>query len=432
MYDILLPIAALMGLLLMGVPIGFALLISGALGVALVTTTDTMMGLLQTAPFRETAHYALVTIPMFVLMAEFITKGGLARDIFEALKTWSGRVPGGAVVATFFASAGLGAICGSSAAAASTMGRVAIPELKRLGYSPSFSVGSVAVAGTLAIMIPPSTGLILYALLTGTSIGGMLLAGILPGILTALAFAALAFARASRAIGRGEAVRGAAYALKTKLQVSATLWPFLILISAVLVGIYAGVVSAIEAAALGASCALLILVVLRRIAFREFLDAVKGTAHLTSMIFIIIAGASIFGYFLTLARVPDMLLGSLTSAGLGRWGVLALICLGILALGFFMDQIAIMSLALPVVFPIVTDLGFNAIWFGILFAAIAEIGLVTPPMGLNVFVAAAAGNEPVEVGFRGVWPYVAVQMGVVLILAAFPAISLALVPTGFS
>ena len=158
--------------------------------------------------------------------------------------------------------------------------------------------------------------------------------------------------------------------------------------------------------------------------------AVKGTAHLTSMIFIIIAGAAIFGYFLTVARIPDELLGSLTSAGIGRWGVMVLILFGILVLGFFMDQIAIMSLAIPVVFPIIIDLGFNPIWFGILFVALAEIGLVTPPMGLNVFVASAAGNEPVEVGFRGVWPYVTVQLGVIALLVAFPAISLALVPSG--
>lgn len=430
MLDILLPLLTLVGLLLMGVPIGFALLISGTLGVAMVTSIDTMMALIQTAPFRETAHYALITIPMFVLMAEFITKGGLAKDLFDALKTWSGRLPGGAVIATVSASAGLGAICGSSAAAASTMGRVAIPELKRLGYTPSFSVGSVAIAGTLAIMIPPSTGLILYALLTDTSIGGMLLAGILPGILTALAYASLAFVRANRAIGRGEATRGAAYALKAKLRAGLTLWPFLLLILAILLGIYTGVVSAIEASALGAACALVILIVLRRINVREFFDAVKGTVHVTSMIFIIIAGAAIFGYFLTVARVPDMLLGALTSANIGRWAVLALILLAILGMGFFMDQIAIMSLAIPVVFPIIQDLGFNAIWFGVLFAALAEIGLVTPPLGLNVFVASAAGKEPVETGFRGVWPYVVVQLAVITLLVAFPAISTTLVPSG--
>lgn len=430
--DILLPTLLLVSLLLIGVPIGFSLLISGAVGVAMVTSVTTTLALLQTAPFRETAHYALVTIPMFVLMAEFITKGGLAKDIFNSLKTWSGRVPGGAVMATVFASAGLGAICGSSAAAASTMGRVAIPELKGLGYSPSFAVGSVAVAGTLAVMIPPSTALLLYALLTGSSIGGMLIAGILPGILTALAYAAVAFVLARAAIRRGEASRGAAYAIRDKLLSSTTLWPFLVLVGTILAGIYTGVVSAIEAAGLGASMALLILVVLRRITFSEFIDSVKGTAHLTSMIFIIIAGAAIFGYFLTVARVPSMVLGSLTSAGIGRWGVLILILLGILVLGFFMDQIAILSLALPVVFPIIQDLGFNEIWFGVLFVALAEIGLVTPPMGLNVFVASAAGNESVETGFRGVWPYVGIQVLVVVVLLAFPAISLVLVPSGLA
>jgi tripartite ATP-independent transporter DctM subunit len=426
--DVVAPIALLVLLIVTGIPIGFALMISGIVGISMVTTPDVALGVLQTLPFRESSAYALVTIPMFVLMAEFITKGGLAKDIFDALKLWSGRVPGGAVVATIFASAGLGAICGSSAAAASTMGRAAIPELKRLGYSPSFSVGSVAVAGTLAIMIPPSTGLLLYALLTGTTIGGMLIAGILPGILIAVAFAVLAVVRARRAIARGEASRGSRYTIGQKLAAASTLWPFALLIGGILYGIYSGIVSAIEASALGALLALVILVVLRRISGSEFVDAVRGTAQLTSMIFIIIVGAGLFGYFLTVARIPDKLLESLVSAGLGRWGVLLVILFAIFVLGFFMDQIAILSLAIPIVFPIVQNLEFDAIWFGILFTCLAEIGMVTPPMGLNVFVASAAGGETAETGFIGVWPYVAVLGVVLVILILVPQISTALVP----
>lgn len=430
MLDVALPISLLVLLIIGGMPIGFALMISGTVGITMVTSWDVTLGVLQTAPFRDTASYALVTIPMFILMAEFITKGGLAKDIFEALKTWTGRLPGGAVVATIFASAGLGAICGSSAAAASTMGKVAVPELKRLGYSSSLSVGSVAVAGTLAIMIPPSTGLLLYALLTGTSIGGMLLAGILPGVLMACALAGVAFYRASTAIRRGEATRGQRYSVREKLRVSTTLWPFLILIFTILAGIYSGAVSAIEASALGAFVALLILIVLRRITFKEFVDASLSTGRLTSMIFIIIAGAGLFGYFLTVSRVPDHLLEAMLSAGFGRWAVLGVILFSIFVLGFFMDQIAILSLAIPIVFPIITELGFNAIWFGILFTCLAEIGLVTPPMGMNVFVASAASGESPEDGFRGTWPYVCMQLVVLMVLIAVPSISTFLVPAG--
>lgn len=428
--EILIPIVLLVGLLLLGVPVAFSMAFSGVIGIAMVTTPEVAFAMLQTGPYREAATYVLITIPMFILMAELITKGKLANDIFSALTIWSGRLPGGAVIATIFASAGLGAICGSSAAAASTMGRVAIPELKRLGYSPHFSVGSVAVAGTLAIMIPPSTGLILYAIMSGTSIGGMLLAGILPGILTAVAYAVVAFFLSRRAIARGEAQRGDAYPFMKKLRAVSTLWPFAILIIAVLVGIYTGAVSAIEASALGAAVALLILIVLRRITRAEFVDAVAGTARLSSMIFMIIIGAALFGHFLTVAKVPSMLVDALVGAGWADWLILAAILFAVFLMGFFMDQIAILSLALPLVFPVVVELGYDPIWFGILFVALAEIGLVTPPMGLNVFVAAAAGGETVETGFRGVWPYVAMQLVVLALLIAFPQISLALVPTG--
>lgn len=427
--DIFVPILLLVVLLLTGMPVSFSMLTAGFVGIVMVTSLETALGLAQTVPFREAAHYTLITIPMFVLMAEFITKGGLAKDIFTSMTVWSGRVPGGAIIATIGASAGLGAICGSSAAAASTMGRVAIPELKRLGYSPKLAVGSVAVAGTLAIMIPPSTALILYAILTGTSIGAMLLAGILPGILTGLAYAVCAYFLARSAIARGEARRGEPFSVWDKIKSIRTLWPFAILIFTVLYGIYSGIVSAVEASALGAAAALLILICLRRITFHEMRDSLKSTAQLSSMIFLIIIGASVFGYFLTVARVPSMLLDALMSAGLGRWGILFLILFAVLLMGFFMDQVAILSLALPLVFPVVMELGFNAIWFGILFVALAEIGLVTPPMGLNVFVASAAGGESVETGFRGVWPYVLVQLVVLAVLIAWPQISLALVPS---
>lgn len=426
--DVALPLLLLAALLLAGVPVSLSLLTSGFVGTYLVGGAGIALGIIRTEPFRETASYALITVPMFVLMAEFITKGRLAQDIFSSLQAWSGRVPGGAVVATVYAGAGLGAICGSSAAAASTMGKVAIPELRKLGYAAPFSVGAVAVAGTLAVMIPPSTVLLLYALLTDTSIGAMLLAGIVPGLFTATALALYVAFRARREVRSGTAHPGRAYSLREKLVSARSLWPFAVLILAVLGGIYTGVVSAIEASALGAACALVILAVLRRLTLRDVGDALRDTAHLSSMIFMIIVGAGIFGFFLTLARVPDQLADLMIDAGIGRWGILGLILLGIFVLGLFMDQIAIMSLTLPIVFPIVTGLGFDAIWFGIVFACLAEIGLVTPPLGLNVYVASAAGGETPETGFKGVWPFVLVMLGVLACLVAFPGLTQVFVP----
>lgn len=425
--DLIIPIGVLLVLVLIGAPIAFALFASGIIGILLVSSPEVLFGMLQTVPFAEASHYGLLTIPMFILMAQFIARGGLAADIFNALTIWTGRLPGGQVIATIFGSAGLGAISGSSVAAASTMGKVAIPELKRSGYSPSFAVGSVAVAGTLAVMIPPSTALILYALLTETSIGSMLIAGIIPGIVTAIAFALVALVRTLQARRRGEAPRGARYSLAAKARATKTLWPFGVLIFGILYGIYSGIVSAIEASGLGAFLALVLLAALRRISIPQFIDAVRETVYLSSMIALIIVGATVFGYYLTLAGVPSLLVDSLTAAGLSKYPVLFILLGVFLFLGFFMDQIAILSLMVPLSFPIVTGLGFDAVWFGILIVALAEIGLVTPPLGLNVFVASAAGGEPVEVGFRGVWHYVAAQLGVIGLLITFPAMSLALI-----
>ncbi|CCG05202.1 TRAP transporter large permease [Blastococcus saxobsidens] len=430
--DIALPLVMLLVLLLAGMPIGFALLVTGALGISLVASPDTMLGVLQTLPYRSTTSYSLVTIPMFVLMANFITKGGLGRDIFESLRQWTGRLPGGSVIATIYASAGLGAICGSSAAAASTMGQVAIPELKRQGYSPALSVGAVAVAGTLAIMIPPSTGLIFYAILTEQSIGAMLIAGIVPGLIMALALSAGVLAWAIPGQRRGTIPRGTAFSLKQKLYSSRLLWPFVVLIVAIVGGIYFGVVSAIEASALGAAISLLMLVLLRRITWPEMVHGIKDTVYVTTMIYIIILGAHAFGQFLSMSRVPSRMLEALTTAGLGRWTVMLLILLAVLVMGFFMDQLAILSLSLPLIFPVIMELGFDPIWFGIVMILLAEIGLVTPPMGLNVFVAAGAANEPVEVGFRGIWPFVGIMFAVLALLLLVPDIATFMVPADLS
>lgn len=430
--DILIPFVLLFALLLAGLNVSLSLLAAGVVGIILVDSPTTALALFATEPFREAANYALVTIPMFILMAELITKGRIASDVFTALRAWTTRLPGGTAIATMYAGAGLGAVSGSSAASASMIGRVAIPELKREGNSPEFAVGSVAVAGTLAVMIPPSTVLLLYALLTGTSIAGMLFAGILPGLVTATILALYVLIR-SRYVARSRpATAPAAHDARPVRAGRALLsiWPFAVLIVAILGSIYLGLASAIESSALGVLFSLVILVVMRRVSFADVLHALRDTVHLTSMIFMIIVGAGFFGVYLALSQVPVRLAETIAELGIGRWGVLLIILLAVFVLGFFMDQVAIMSLTLPIVFPIVSELGFNAIWFGVLFACLAEIGLVTPPLGLNVYVASSAGGEPPEVGFRGVWPFVLVLLGVVGLLIAVPDITYVLVPEG--
>ncbi|MCS0494476.1 TRAP transporter large permease [Ancylobacter sp. MQZ15Z-1] len=413
----------LLVLLLNGMPVAFTMLVAGGVGVYLVAGWDTMAGVMSTAPYEQVASYTLSTLPMFILMAEFLTAGGFTADIFRAFYKWSGHMRGGLAYAVIFGGAMLAAISGSSSAAAGTLAGAAHPEMRRYGYDDSFATGVMAMSGTLSIMIPPSIAFIIFGIITETSVGALLLAGILPGLLTALGYV-LAIrlslwhnpALAPTAPGR--------FPLRERVETLSTVWPVMLLMVMLLAAIYSGAATVTEIGAVGAAAALVIALAMRRMTLRSFVKAVTHGTRNSAMILAIIAGASVFGIFVTLSGVPQMLVQAVESAGVDRWVVFSMILVLLLILGFFLDQLAVMVLTLPIIFPLLLRLGFEPIWFGVILVKTVEIGLVTPPMGLNCFVVSSVTGVPAHKVFRGIWWLVLVDMLVLLALILFPQISL--------
>jgi tripartite ATP-independent transporter DctM subunit len=409
-------------LLLNSMPVAFAMLVAGAVGIYFASGFDTMMGVIGTAPYEHVASFTLSALPMFVLMAEFLTAGKFTRDIFQTFYRWGGHIRGGLAYAVVFGGALLGAVTGASAAAAGTLAGAAYPEMKRYGYDDSFSTGVISISGTLAIMIPPSLAFIIFGIITETSVGSLLLAGILPGILTSIGYViAIRFSLFRKPELAPTAPEK--FTLKERVDSLFQVWPVILLMTLLLVGIYSGAATVTEIGALGAAAALLVAVAMRRMSFSDFITAMTRGTRNSVMILTIIAGASVFGLFITLTGVPQMMMQAVEAAGLNRWVVFAIVVFILLILGFFLDQLAVMVLTLPIIFPLLMRLGFDPIWFGVVFVKTVEIGLVTPPMGLNCFVVSSVTGVKVHRVFRGIWWLVLLDLVVLLLLILFPAIS---------
>lgn len=420
---ILIPLLLLFVFLAFGMPIAFSLGIAGSIGLLLHSGWETFIGVISTAPFDSVKSFILSAIPMFILMASFMTVSGIMKDLFQAAYKWFGRLPGGLGVATIFAGALMGAVSGSSQASAAALSKAAAPEMKKYRYNTSFTMGVVSMSGTLAVLIPPSIILILYGILTETGVGSLLIAGIIPGVLTALGYVVTIFVWVKLRPDVAPTIP-TRVPLKEKLSSLRGVWPMIVIIGVVIFGIYSGIVTATEAGALGAFITLLVILVMRRLDVNKFSNALNDTIKSTTMILTIIIGAHIFSYFLTLTQVTQSLVSYISDLDVSKYFILAIIILIYLILGFFMDQIAILILTLPLTFPIIVSLGFNPIWFGIVVTKTVEIGLVTPPVGMNVFVATgAAGVKPTE-GFRGVFWFVLTDLLILLLLILLPFITL--------
>jgi C4-dicarboxylate transporter, DctM subunit len=416
------PLSLLLFLLAFGMPIAFAMLLSGAVGLIMVGGLDMFMGIAQTTPQESVASFLLSTIPMFVLMAEFMTASGITKDLFRAGYKWLGHLPGGLGIATIFAGTGLAAVCGSSTAAAATLASSAVPEMRRYGYKTDFAMGTVSIAGTLAIMIPPSIVLILYGILTETGIGSLLIAGIIPGIITALGYIVtilLWVKRSPEVAPRIDVIP----TMKEKVESLKGIWPMLLLVMVVIASIYSGIVTATEAGAVGAFTAFLIALGMRRLTLKNTLEALNRTLKSTSMILLIVVGAMFFGYYLTSTQVTQNLVHLIQVMDIPRWVILMFIIILYLILGMFLDQIAILILTLPFTFPLMVALGYNPVWFGIIVTKTAEIGLVTPPVGMNVFVASGSAGIPTAVAFKGVFWFVITDLVILLLLILLPFLS---------
>lgn len=412
----------LFGLLTIGMPVAFTLAFTGALGLYLVGGWQAVSGVLATAPLSSVESYELISVPLFILMAEFVIMSGVADRLFAAAATWVGRVPGGLAMATALAGAGFGAISGSSTASAATLSSTTLPAMLKQGYDPKLSGGVVAISGTLAMLIPPSIALILYGIIADVSIGALLIGGVIPGILVTLVIIGTVWVLVL--IEPEAAPRGRAYTLGEKFTSLRVVGPMLFLFMAVTGVIYSGVATPTEASGLGAFGAFLIVLWERKFTRAAMAKALLHAAHASCMIIMIIVCAKVFGYFFTLTQSTQALVAWVSALDVSRWFILALIMLGYLILGCLMDQVAILILTVPIVLPVIKALGFDPVWFGVMVILMAEVGLVTPPVGLNVFVVARYARRPLAEIFGGVWPHVFSHLMLVVTLAAFPQIVL--------
>jgi len=414
---------ALFVLMLLRVPVGIAMGVIGIAGFGLMTQDfDSALALLAQSPIRTVADLQFAVIPLFLLMGAFASASGMSRELFRVSNAFVGHFKGGLGIATIAACGGFAAICGSSVATAATFSSVAYPEMRRYGYPQSFSTGVIAAGGSLGIMIPPSTVLAVYGLITEQDIGKLFIAGILPGIVAVAMYIAtinlIGFVRpqflpAGTRHGWGE-----------RLAALRDVWAVALLFVFIIGGLYGGLFTATEAGGMGAAGAFVIGVVRRKLSREQFMRSLIESLRTTAAVFTILIGALLFGYFLTVTQTPQALTTWLTGLGLGKYEVLAMILLMYLLLGCIMDAMAMIILTVPIIFPIITQLGFDPIWFGVIVVVTVELGLIHPPVGMNVFVIKSVVRDvKLSTIFYGVAPFVLTDILRLVVLVAFPIIA---------
>jgi len=404
------------------VPVGLSLFLIGFLGVSLITDWQVGLAQLPMASFGTSSDYDLSVILLFVLMGMFLTYSGLGDDLFYAVNNWFGRIRGGLAIATVAASSIFAAISGSSNATTATIARISISEMKKYNYKTTFSTMAVAAGGTLGVLIPPSVLLIIYGALTNIPIGPLLIGGLIPGILMALLLIFLIQIQV-RWSPNTAPVKTEKVTWNEKFLSLKSIWPFLFIFIISIGGIYLGIFTPSEAGGVGAFLAFLTTVVMRRLGFKQMLGSLDESLRLGVMIFIILIGADLFGNFLALSRIPIHLADAVAKLDVSPYLILILFLLVYLFLGMFLEGIAIMTLTLPIVFPIITSLGFDGLWFGIIVIMMINIGVLTPPLGLSVYIISGIVKDiPIERIFKGVAPAILVMIILTVILIIFPKI----------
>jgi tripartite ATP-independent transporter DctM subunit len=425
MTQIALAVGALFVLLVVGVPIGFALSTIGVVGFAPFASLPAGLNMLAQTTVDAVMNYGFSVLPMFLLMGNVIARSRIAEELYDAAGAFIGHRRGGLAGATVLACGGFGAVCGSSVATAATMARISAPVMMARGYAPSLALGSVAAGGTLGILIPPSVAMVIYGLITETDIGQLFVAGILPGVLGIACYLGAVWVQCwlNPALGP----RAPRVPWPARLVALLRLWPVLALFALVMGGIYAGIFTATEAAAIGAAGACLLALIRRDLDARGFIQVFAETGQTTAMLFMVVIGALVLTTFLNVAGLPPFISSVVAGLDAAPLVILLVILLIYLVLGCFLDSMAIMLLTVPIFFPVVTGLGYDPVWFGILVVCVIEVGLISPPFGMNLFVARAVMPQ-VGIGqiFRGVMPFIGADIVRLAILVAFPAIALLL------
>ncbi len=425
--------AVMLALIALRAPVGLAMLLVGIGGYHHIVGWAPLLNYLKTTPYHLFANYTLSVIPLFILMGALAERGGLARDLFAACNALVGHKRGGMAMGVIGACACFGAVCGSSVATTATFGRAALPELRRYGYDPGLSTGTIAVGGTLGILIPPSVILVVYAISTEQNIAKLFMAALIPGLLATLFYIiAIAVVTRLRPALAPAGLRITGPALREALL---NVIPVLLIAVVVVGGIYGGIFTPTESAAIGCIATLGVGVLRRTLNARQVKEALLATAETTAMIFVILLGAEVFNAFLALTQAPDLLAVWITEQSLPPYAVLAVLLFAYILLGAVMDELAMILLTLPVFFPVVTALDFGlggadetAIWFGILVLIVVGIGLTAPPIGLNVFVVSSLARDvPIARTYRGVLPFLATDLARLVLCVAFPGLSLWLV-----
>jgi len=414
---------ALFALMLLRVPVGMAMGLVGVTGYGYLIGMEPALKMVGQTVMRTVTDQSFAVIPMFMLMGALVSVSGISRELFRAANAFLGHLRGGLGVATVLACGGFAAICGSSVATAATFSKVAYPEMRRYAYPPSFATGVIAAGGTLGIMIPPSTVLAVYAILTQQDIGKLFMAGVVPGLLAILMYmltiGLIVLAKP------GFLPAGERQPWTERLASLKDVWAPLALFVFVIGGLYGGVFTPSEAGGMGAAGAFILGVLRRRLRLPQIREALLEATRTCAAVFTVLIGALLFGYFLTITQTPQKVTEFLTGLGLGRYALLAIVMAMYLVLGCLMDAMAMIILTVPIIFPLILQLGFDPIWFGVIIVMVVELGLIHPPVGMNVFVIKSVVPEVSFTQiFRGVLPFIGTDLIRLLILIAFPILTL--------
>jgi C4-dicarboxylate transporter DctM subunit len=421
--EALLGFAAIFALTLVRMPLAFSMGLVGIAGIGLTRGWDPALASAAQVVHETGFAYTLSVIPLFILMGNFVARAGLAHELFAAANAFIGHYRGGLAHATIAACAGFGAICGSSIATAATMSKVAYPSMKKMGYSDSLATGVMAAGGTLGIMIPPSTIMVIYGIITETNIGKLFAAGVIPGILTALLLMLAVVYITSKDPEHAPAGKHSTW--HERWAALRGIWGVVLLVVVVLGGIYGGLFTATEGAGFGAAGAFLFALARKRLTWKILYQVLVESARTTAMLFTLLIAATMFANFVNFTSMPNDLKELITNSGLSPIFIITAMMFIYIVLGTVMEELTMVLLTIPLFFPIVTALGFDPVWFGVLIVMIVQIGLISPPVGMNLFVIntllpkVGLGNI-----FKGCWPFVVVMIFVLGLLIAFPQLSL--------